>query len=227
MRSLFSIWYNGGMIKRFARLLLLAPLLFSYAYTPEEIALRAEQKLRSLKTLKAHFTQTYVSKSITTTLQEKGEFYFKKDGLMKWIYKEPEEKTFLIKDGMYFFFLPEDNQLLTSSLKTFSHESEILDLLSGTVHIQDKYRIEMSRSQKDPARLYSISLVPREEEEYSAISLDISRSSWLIQKATFNDWAGNKTEFLFSGIQTNIQLAADTFDLKLPPDVEIIEYDKP
>jgi outer membrane lipoprotein-sorting protein len=37
------------------------------------------------------------------------------------------------------------------------------------------------------------------------------------------DWTGNRTEFRFSKIKTNVTLQNKTFELRVPPDVEIIE----
>ena len=201
--------------------LLLPVVLFSS--TAEEVALKAEAKLLSLESLKARFTQTYIPKSLTTPLREKGEFYFKKKGLMKWVYQEPEEKIFLLKDGTFFFYLPEDKQLIKSSLSKDTKESEILELLSGTLRLQEKYQIEFTQPPKSEDRIFYITLTPKEEEEYTSIFLEIERTSWLIQKAIFSDWAGNTTEFHFSRIKTNISLPQDTFELKVPLDVEVIE----
>jgi len=57
--------------------------------------MRTEKKLFSLSSIKADFEQIYYSVSITTPLREKGEFTLKKPDLMKWEYREPEEKVFL------------------------------------------------------------------------------------------------------------------------------------
>jgi outer membrane lipoprotein-sorting protein len=66
-------------------------------------------------------------------------------------------------------------------------------------------------------------LTPREEDEYSFILLEIDEKSWLIRKAIFLDWAGNKTEFRFSRIRANVRVPLSFFELNVPPDVEIIE----
>lgn len=45
----------------------------------------------------------------------------------------------------------------------------------------------------------------------------------MIQRAILFDWAGNKTEYGFSKIKTNPRFFKDQFEIKVPPDCEIIE----
>jgi outer membrane lipoprotein carrier protein len=197
--------------------------IFLFSLTPQDVAMRTEKKLFSLSSIKADFEQIYYSVSVTTPLREKGEFTFKKPDLMKWEYQEPEEKVFLYKKGNFLFYIPEDNQLIKSSLAEENHESEILNLLSGKKILQDHYLIEFSPFPTENAHAVQLKLIPREEDEYSFILLEIDEKSWLIRKAIFLDWVGNKTEFRFNRIKTNVRVPQSFFELKVPPDVEIIE----
>ena len=197
--------------------------VFCHPQTAEDIALKVEYKLRALQSIQANFDQIYYSLSVTAPLREKGKFYFKKPDLMKWEYKEPEEKIFLYKGGTFLFYLPEDNQLIRSSQSKENYESEILALLSGQKAFKDNYHVEFSPFPKETERSWQLKLTPREEGEYSFILLEIEERTALIGKAIFFDWAGNKTEFDFSQIKVNPRLPPSLFELKVPPDCEIIE----
>lgn len=214
--------YNAKIMKYIPWVLLLS--IFLFPYTAEDVALRLEKKLLSLNSIKANFNHFYYSKSLTTPLREKGKFYFKKTGLMKWIYQEPEEKIFLYKEGKFEFYDIENNQLYRGSLSE-ENASEILDLLSGNIRLQANYHVEFSQFPSDEAHTFQVKLTPRKEDEYSSILLEIDKKTWLIRKAIFFDWIGNKTEFHFSQIKTNVPLPQNIFELKTPPDVEIIESD--
>jgi len=197
--------------------------LFSSAPTVEDIALNVEQKLRSLQSIQSNFNQIYYSSSVSTPLVEKGKFYFKKPDLMKWEYKDPEEKIFLYKEGVFLEYYPEDKELYRSDLSKEQYESEILSLLSGKRRLNDNYLIEPSPFPSENEKALQLKLIPREEGEYTHILLEIDGKSWLIQRAIFFDWAGNKNEFKFSQIKTDVRLSKKVFELKVPPDVEIIE----
>ncbi|MFQ6070765.1 MAG: outer membrane lipoprotein carrier protein LolA [Candidatus Aminicenantales bacterium] len=208
-------------MKRLAATLIF-PLILS-SFSAEDVALRVEEALLSLQTLKAEFIQTYIPKSLTTQFQERGELYFQKKGLMKWVYEEPEEKIFLVRGSQILFYLPEENQLIKSSLTGYGRGTEILDLLSGNIGVKERFQVEFTPPQSETASLYHITLTPKEEGEYTSIYLEVEKKSWLIRKAVLFDWAGNRTEFRFNRIKTNIPLPETAFELKVPPDVEIIE----
>lgn len=208
-------------MKRFGWLLLFPLLIFSQ--TAEDVAQKTEAKIRSYQSLQANFEQTYYSSTISTPLKEKGKFYFKKPGLMKWEYTEPEEKIFLVKDDLFWDYNREENQLIKYDLTKEGYESEILSLLSGQIRILDNYSVEYNPFPTKNTKAFQIKLTPKEEDPDTFILLEINEKNWLIQKAIFFDWAGNKTEYHFIRTKINITLSKDTFELKLPPDVEIIE----
>ena len=202
--------------------LVLAPGLFA-ALSPEEVAVKVESRLRALATLQADFEQTYFSTSLATPLREKGKFYFKKPGWMRWEYQDPEKNIFVYKEGLALYYFPEDNQLYR--LKGFRErvESEILSLLSGQRNLAENYTIEFSPFPSENLPAWQLKLSPREESEYSFILLEIDQKSSLIQKAIFMDWGGNKQEFRFDRIKTGQPLSPALFELKVPPGCEVIE----
>jgi len=218
------IWYNAKVMKYVSFILLLSILLSPVLpSTAEDIALKVEKRLHSLNSLKSDFVQVYYSISVSTPLEEKGKFYFQKPDSMKWEYEDPEKKIFLYKDKKFLFFLPEDNQLIRSSLSQENQETELFEILSGQKHLQDWYHIEFSSFPSEKKNPLQLKLTPREENEFSFILLEIDEKTWLIEKAIFFDWAGNKTEFWFKKIKTNVRFPQNTFELEVPPDVEIIE----
>ncbi|UCC41711.1 MAG: outer membrane lipoprotein carrier protein LolA [Candidatus Aminicenantes bacterium] len=210
-------------MKHAAWLVLLSLLYFPS--TPEDVALKAEKKLHSLQSIQANFDQIYYSSSMSTPLREKGEFYFKKPELMKWAYSDPEEKYFLYKDGVFLWYVPEDKELIRGALSKDQHEAEILSILSGQKRLSDAYIIEFSSFPSEKAEAWQLKLTSKEEGEYSYILLEIDKKTWLILRAIFFDWAGNKTEYKFTKIKTDVRFSKDMFELKVPPDVEIIEYE--
>jgi outer membrane lipoprotein carrier protein len=215
--------YNSEIMKHAAWVVLL--LLLYFLTTPEDIALNAERKLQSLQSIQADFDQIYYSSSMSTPLREKGKFYFKKPELMKWVYREPEEKFFLYKNGIFLWYVPEDKELIRGALSKEQHEAEILSILSGQKSLLDAYIIEFSSFPTEKPEAWQLKLTSKEEGEYSYILLEIDKKNWLIRRAIFFDWAGNKTEYKFTKIKTNVRFSKDAFELKVPPDVEIIEYE--
>ncbi len=196
----------------------------SFAQTAEEVALRVENMLRSYQSLQANFEQLYFSVTVSTPLHEKGKLYFKKPHLMKWEYQDPEEKIFLIKDDFFWDYNKEEKTLIKYNLSQGEQNSEVVSLLSGQVGLTDSYSVELNPFPTENKNIIQIKLTPKDEEFADTfLLLEINDKTWLIQKLISFDWAGNKTEFRFSRIRTNIDLQDRIFELRIPPDVEIIE----
>jgi outer membrane lipoprotein-sorting protein len=196
----------------------------SFAQTAEEVALQVENMLRSYQSLQANFEQLYFSVTVSTPLHEKGKLYFKKPHLMKWEYQDPEEKIFLIKDDFFWDYNKEEKTLIKYNLSQGEQNSEVISLLSGQVGLTDSYSVELNPFPTENTNIIQIKLTPKDEEFADTfLLLEIDDKTWLIQKLISFDWAGNKTEFRFSRIRTNIDLQDRIFELRIPPDVEIIE----
>lgn len=204
-------------------LCLLFVSVFSFPATVDDVVLNVERKLRSLRSLQANFSQIYYSSTVSTPLNEKGKFYFQKPNWMRWEYKDPEEKIFLYKEGAFLMYFPEDKEVIQSDLSKEKYESEILTLLSGQKNLKDDYTVEFSPFPSDSQKTWKLKLTPNEESDYTHVLLEIDEKTWLIRKAIFFDWAGNKSEFQFSQIKTDVRFPRKVFELDLPPDVEIIK----
>ena len=138
--------------------------------------------------------------------------------------QDPEEKVFLIKDGFFWDYNKEEKQLIKYDLSRGEQNSEVISLLSGQVALLENYSVEFNPFPTENPRTIQIKLTPKDEEFADTfLLLEIDEKTWFIQKLISFDWAGNKTEFHFSRIKTNITLQNRTFELRVPPDVEIIE----
>jgi outer membrane lipoprotein carrier protein len=206
--------------------LLLAGLILAgaaFPVKPEEAAANLEKALRNLRSLQARFEQFYYSVSVSEPLHERGEFFLQKPDLMRWQYKDPREKAFLYTGGIFQMYLPDEKQLTRSRILPEAYESDILGIFLGGKSFRDLYAIEDTRFPTDTARVRQIKLSPREEGDYSHILLEIDDRTWLLRRAIFFEWAGNKREFIFSQVRTNAPLPPRTFELKVPADCEIID----
>jgi outer membrane lipoprotein carrier protein len=206
-------------MKKIAFLLILAAVAF--AQSAEDAAQKTEAHLRSYQTLQAEFEHLYFSSSVATPLRETGTCYFQKPGLMKWHYEKPEEKIYLLKDSIIESYFPEENQLIRSSF-TEEDESDILLLLAGKQGILENYTAEFSPFPTENTDVLQIKLTPKNRDMETFILLEIGIKTWMIRKAVFFDWAGNKSEFHFNKIQLDTSLPKKTFELKVPKGTEII-----
>lgn len=191
--------------------------------TPEEAAANLEKALRAAGTLQARFEQLHYSMSVSAPLRERGELYFQRPDRMRWEYRDPQDKVFLFKDGVFEMYIPDEKTLTRSRVPQEAYESDILGILLGVRSFQEAYDIENNPFPTDAERVRQIRLTPREEGDFSHILLEIDERTWLLRRAIFLEWAGNKREFIFSQVRTNVRLSPRIFELKVPPDCEIID----
>lgn len=208
-------------MKRIYLFLFLPALLFPQSAA--DITQKVETTLLSFKTLQAEFTQVYYSSSVSTPLEEKGRLFLQKPGWMKWVYTEPEEKIFLLKEGLLLEYLPEENQLLEKRLSEQEDGTEILNLLTGERSISEHYTVELFTFPTENKDVYQLKLIPLAEEADTFILLEVNKRTWIMQKLISFDWTGNKQEFQFYDIITDVDFPKNTFELEVPPGTEIIK----
>ncbi|OGD25462.1 MAG: hypothetical protein A2V57_09800 [Candidatus Aminicenantes bacterium RBG_19FT_COMBO_65_30] len=195
----------------------------AFAVTPEEAVANLERTLKAVGTLQAKFEQFHYSMLVSVPLHEKGEIFFQKPDRMRWEYKAPQDKVFLYKAGVLEMYLPEEKQLTRSPVSKEALESDIFGIFLGVMSFRDAYVVEDSPFPTDASRVRQVKLTPRTEGDYSHILLEIDETTWLLRRAIFLEWAGNKREFVFSRVRTGVRLPAKTFTLNVPPDCEIID----
>lgn len=196
-----------------------------FAVTPQEAASRIEARLRATTSFRSEYEHLYYSMTASDPLREKGRLLFQKPDRMRWDSREPEAQTFLYKDGLILYYIPEEKQLIRSRASGEGSEIEILSLLSGRKSLTEAYVVDDSPFPTEAKDAVQIRLTPKTEGEFTYVLLETDASTWLIRKAVFFDWAGNKQEFRFSRIEVDPRLAPELFDLKVPPGTEIIEDD--
>ncbi len=185
-----------------------------------------EKKLDSIKSLEAEFIHIYLPTHQTRGLEEKGRVYYQKPDLMRWDYLLPEKKTFLLQGQLIISFFPEDKQVIKRFLTDEEIKNTILGLISGQTKLQDLYTAQLLPELTDQST-FTLRLNPYESGEISYLLLEIDRRLWLIQKLSLIETQGQRQEYRFSRYRLNRPLAASMFELKIPPDWEIIEEAPP
>lgn len=189
----------------------------------EEVSLRLEARLKSITSLRAEFKQYYYSAGVQEPMTGQGQVFIRRPDRMRWEYNSPEKQIFLLKGRNFWLYFPEDKQLIKNAAESELLESEVLGLLSGNFSLLERYRVEFNPFPSDRQNVYQLRLLPLDQGQFTYILLEIDRRSWLITKAIFFEPTGGKLEYQFSRISTGQKLPEELFQLKLPPDCEIIE----
>src|SRR5712691_1767600 len=84
--------------------------------SPEALARSLQQRYQGIKDFSADFLHSYRGGVLKTQAQERGRVTVKKPSRMRWTYTAPEKKEF-VSDGVKIYsYIPQDRQVIVSSV---------------------------------------------------------------------------------------------------------------
>jgi outer membrane lipoprotein-sorting protein len=190
----------------------------------DEVLVEMERAGKRLKTMTADFRQTDHDFILKDQEESAGKLYLSVPGRIRWEYAPPREKVLVVKDDLVRLYNPTANQV-QEFRRGKGTKSGGADLLigfgSGNSKIRETYDVSLGE-ETDAA--VSISLVPKKPESsiFTKIELTLDKKTWNPVQSVFHSPNKNRTEIRFESVVLNSDLPSTTFELKLPPNVEII-----
>jgi outer membrane lipoprotein carrier protein len=195
----------------------LAPLQSGSGTTAEAVVRRVEAHLEQARDLTASFTQSYRSGLLGREIIEQGRLYVKRPGRMLWEYQKPERKTFLADGERYYFYVPDDRQVVVQE-RAGQRSAPALLLAGGAILEHFEAHLEEARTGAERLRL-----TPREPDpDLQRVYVDVDERDRVVGIEVV-DAQGGTSRFRFSELRENVGLADGFFRLKLPKGVEVIE----
>jgi outer membrane lipoprotein carrier protein len=184
----------------------------------ESLVLRIESRHARTQDLVARFVQSYRSGLLGRQLVERGVVSIKRPGRMRWEYKEPEEKLFLSDGESFYFYVPEDRQVIIQAQD--DQRSLAARLLFGGAGILEEFQASLDEPFEEG--VLRVRLVPRQENaELERAYIDVEPSG-LIRSILLEDIQGNRTLFRFNEVRENTGLPDRLFEFEIPSGVEVI-----
>lgn len=185
----------------------------------DQLVSKLQSKYVSLEGLKASFTQSYQSKRFSDKITEKGVVYFRKGGLMRWEYQEPEKKIFVCDGTHYFYYVVEDKQVIKADADRKDQRSPALFLAGRGDFVKD-FRAEWA-DQRPGSHL--IKLIPvQPQADFKYMIADVDPVGGLILRLLVVDAYENRTEYTFQQIQENPNLPDGFFAFQPPKGTEVL-----
>ncbi len=207
--------------------LLLASLLAAGSTAPaedpapglaESLVERIEERHARTGDLVARFEQTYRSGLLGRALVERGVVSIKRPGRMRWEYQEPEEKLFISDGETFYFYVPEDEQVIVQEQD--EQRSLAARLLFGQGGLLEEFEARLEEPWEEG--VLRVRLTPRREDaELERAYIDVEPSG-IVRSITIEDIQGNRTRFRFEELKTNTGLKDELFRFEVPSGVEVI-----
>jgi outer membrane lipoprotein carrier protein len=206
-----------------AATLLLCVVSASADDSAKALAEKVDQRYNNLRAMKADFTQTFNGAGISRS--ESGTLSLKRPGKMRWDYRAPREKLFVSDGKTAYFYVPGDRQARKAPVKNVDDLRTPLRFLLGKAQLRkefDDLAIVNGAKLRNAANVVIGGTPKHMADRVSRVLFEITKDGQ-IQFISIEEVDGSVTEFAFTNIQENLELADSTFKFTPPAGIELVE----
>jgi outer membrane lipoprotein carrier protein len=197
--------------------------------SPSELAQALQRKYDAISDFSADFVHAYRGGALNRKLTERGRVLVKKPGKMRWEYLAPERKLF-VSDGVKLYaYLPDDKQVIVSTVPPDDQASTPALFLAGKGRLTRDFTPSLADAPTDlPAGSRGLKLVPKTPQpDYDWLILAVDPSTLALRGLVTVDGQGGTSTFSFPNLKENVGLADKEFDFRVPRGVEIVTNSTP
>jgi len=189
--------------------------------SPLEVAAALQKKYDAVRDFSADFVHNYEGGVLRKKLSERGTVQVKKPGRMRWDYKAPESKLFVLDGSRIYLYVPADNQVMVSPVPKEDQATTAVLFLVGKGNLARDFAVSfVERGSPDT---YGLKLEPKlPERDYDWLQVVVDRSSLQIRSLTAADQQGGRSTFLLSHFKENIGLSDKIFKFTIPRGADVI-----
>ena len=170
--------------------------------------------------LKARFDQTFVNPSFHKTLRSSGTMEFKKPGMIRFDYDQPEPKVFAVKGDRIVTYVPAAQQAMVGSFQA-DQLSASVTFLWGRGQLEKEFAI-VPATRGDLAPGVALELTPRvPDPRFERIYFVVDPKTSAVKESVVVDGAGDENRFDFSDVRTNLGLGDAAFDFTPPAGTQV------
>lgn len=188
------------------------------------VVARMQKNYDAARDFRARFSQKVVSIATAREKVATGELAFKKPGLMRMDYQQPEPKMFLANGQDFWMYEPEDKQAFKQDLKS-SQLPAALAFLMGQGKLSDEFEItpatDVAYGRRDQ---YKLALKPKKPQStYKSIFFIVDPKSFFVVESVLVNAQGDINHFTFTDLKVNTKVPDATFKWTPPPGVKRID----
>ena len=191
------------------------------AATPAELAQALQRKVDAIKDFSADFVHSYEGGVLHKRLTERGHLLVKKPGKMRWEYSAPDEKLF-VSDGVKLYsYIPQDKQVIVSSVPPGDQATTPALFLAGKGDIVRDFSASYVNS-TIPGTL-ALKLMPRQSEpDYEYLVIAVDPATLQMRALTTRDREGGESTLVFNNLKENRGIPDKEFAFRIPRGVDVI-----
>jgi outer membrane lipoprotein carrier protein len=188
---------------------------------PEALARSLQQRYQGINDFTADFVHNYRGGVLKTQTQERGKVLVKKPSRMHWTYTAPEKKEF-VSDGVKIYsYIPQDKQVIVSSVPANDQATTPALFLAGKGDIVRDFSASYVES-TIPGTL-ALKLTPRRSEpDYEYLVIAIDPTTLQMRALTTRDREGGESTLVFNNLKENRGISDKEFAFRIPRGVDVI-----
>ncbi len=196
----------------------LLPVL-SYADDIDSIIAGVQKTYENISDMKASFVQETTSATFKDTQKSEGIVYFKKPGMMRWEYSNPNKDVIVNNGETIWVYQPDLGQVMVNK---FDRESSLLSkhFLSGMGNVKNDFDV---KNGEETPFTYTLILIPKiPQPNIRKVHLAIDKKTSMINKTVSFDQFGNAASVRFIDVKTNTPLPKSIFNFEIPQGVKVV-----
>jgi outer membrane lipoprotein carrier protein len=204
-------------------LAMLLMILQTPAVSLDRLVTGVERSFETMKDFSADFVQIFQD-PLNQKQQESGHLYLMRPRMMRWEYKNPEEKLFVSDSKNVFLYVPADKQVSKEAVKdTFDDRMPLMFLL-GRSNLRNEFtRFELLNTRPFLEGTKVVRMYPRRKTDLSEVIMEVDPANYQIRRLLLAHKDGSKSEFIFSNIRLNTGIKASLFQFNVPAGVQIVD----
>jgi len=182
-----------------------------------------ERSFARMKNFSADFVQIFED-SLNRKQQEAGHLYLMRPRMMRWEYKNPEEKLFVSDGKTVYFYVPADRQVNKEAVRETLDDRMPLMFLVGRPDLRKEFtRFELLNTKPFLQGTKVVRMYPRRKTDLTEVVMEVDPENYQVRRLLLSHTDGSSSEFVFSNIRIDAGLRRSMFDFKVPPGVEVID----
>ena len=186
---------------------------------------RAQERYRSLRSLRAEFRETVSVPLLDRERSGVGTWYQKGRGLFKLDYSEPPEDV-IVSDGNHvwtYYPSSQPGQVTRTALEKSTRGREMVDLMGRIFReAQEGYRAEYAgRETVSGVETHRVVLTPTGEAPYRRVELWIAPDDDLVRKFDVTEENETVRTFTLTDLEPNAEIPDSVFEFAVPEGAEV------
>lgn len=199
--------------------------------------LSGEERLRTIlagfdaaqentETLVASFQEKKNLQMLKEPVESSGSFYYSRPNRVKWEYRKPESKIYLLTEDSYMAYYPEQKRAEKVNVQRYSSKLfRAFGIGQTTSELKKYYDIELAED-SGLSGSYLMVLLPKKrriQKRIETLKIWINEDTFLPVQMEYQEPDGDSTVLTFNGIRVNQEILASRFQINLPNDVTVTD----